>query len=260
MLRKFHMYKSRNLCLTLKFEIYFDLGDNLSPLRPWEHMNSTNINTTTCMEVDSCDTEIGGKFEIFFTPLPIGAFMGLTITSLILAFVAFALLLHLALFHIYINYVGITTYEYVRAHRLAMDQSLNQSSDLEQSKQEDQTTDSKCCQMFSRKAKVEPTNTTNQSLNHNTHKNGLKRYESTVEKLPPIHPINPQVRKEETQLEKPKGSSVPKLPKLVELENGSGPLGLATATRPRPHLAKVHKHLESVDFEDQDKIFVVEVS
>ena len=66
---------------------------------------------------------------------------------------------------------------------------------------------------------------------------------------------------------KPKGSSVVRLPKLVE-ENGSatpsavsnGNLNSASSTSKRPQLAKVHKHLESVDFEDQEKIYVVEVS
>ena len=71
---------------------------------------------------------------------------------------------------------------------------------------------------------------------------------------------------------KTKGSSVPKLPKLVE-ENGSAtttaistsgvaqmPVAAAASASKRPQLAKVHKHLESVDFEDQDKIYVVEVS
>ena len=66
---------------------------------------------------------------------------------------------------------------------------------------------------------------------------------------------------------KPKGSSVVRLPKLVE-ENGlatpsaasNGNLNSASTTSKRPQLAKVHKHLESVDFEDQEKIYVVEVS
>ena len=68
---------------------------------------------------------------------------------------------------------------------------------------------------------------------------------------------------------------MPKLPKLVE-ENGSlatpshylasvGQGGTTSASasvasKRGPQLAKVHKHLESVDFEDQDKIYVVEVS
>ena len=70
--------------------------------------------------------------------------------------------------------------------------------------------------------------------------------------------------KPEENSNKPKGSSVPRLPKLVE-ENGSvtpsatSSKGLSSASK-RPQLAKLHKHLESVDFEDQEKIYVVEVS
>ena len=98
--------------------------------------------------------------------------------------------------------------------------------------------------------------------------------------MPPIHP-SPQpkgpikVEEMEETANKTKGSSVPKLPKLVE-ENGTlatpthflasvGQSGTASASasaasKRGPQLAKVHKHLESVDFEDQDKIYVVEVS
>ena len=46
------------------------------------------------------------QFELFFLPVPTAAFMFMAITSVILAFVAFALLLHLAIFHLYINHVG----------------------------------------------------------------------------------------------------------------------------------------------------------
>ena len=86
--------------------------------------------------------------------------MFMAITSVFLAFVAFALLLHLAIFHLYINHVGITTYEYVRAHRLALEPQINQLSDPEQNKKaenQDQTADSNCCQIFTRKGKVAPT-------------------------------------------------------------------------------------------------------
>ena len=97
-------------------------------------------------------------FEIFFAPVDNEAYMALTFISLIVAFVAFALLLHLALFHVYINHVGITTYEYVRAHRLALEPQTMQLSDPNQTTKEnqDQTTDSNCCQIFTRKAKVAP--------------------------------------------------------------------------------------------------------
>ena len=70
--------------------------------------------------------------------------MFMAISSVVLAFIAFALLLHLAIFHLYINHVGITTYEYVRAHRLALEPQTMQLSDPNQTTKEnqDQTTDS----------------------------------------------------------------------------------------------------------------------
>lgn len=39
------------------------------------------------------------------------------------------LLVHLCLFHIYINAIGITTYEYVRAHRVAIERSAREISE-----------------------------------------------------------------------------------------------------------------------------------
>ena len=106
---------------------------------------------------------IGEQFELFFLPVPTAAFMFMAISSIVLAFIAFALLLHLAIFHLYINHVGITTYEYVRAHRLALEPQTMQLSDPANNQlatvkenQEDQTTDSNCCQIFTRKAKVAP--------------------------------------------------------------------------------------------------------
>lgn len=187
-------------------------------------------------------------FELFFTPVDNEAYIGLTIFSIIIAFIAFALLLHLALFHVYINHVGITTYEYVRAHRLAMEQmSVNQ---LEQ----EQTTDSKCCQMFKKiTAKVSPANENSQDKHNQVQEvpNGTIKKSIVDEKLPPIILTPP--KKIDVIPEEPKGSTVPKLPKL---DNN----GLNGHQKRAPQLAKVHKHLESVDFEDQDKIYVVEVS
>ena len=120
----------------------------------------------------STENIVGEQFELFFLPVPTAAFMFMAISSIVLAFIAFALLLHLAIFHLYINHVGITTYEYVRAHRLALEPQTMQLSDPANNQlatvkenQEDQTTDSNCCQIFTRKAKVapapaEPTSTT----------------------------------------------------------------------------------------------------
>lgn len=76
--------------------------------------------------------------------------------------------------------------------------------------------------------------------------------QSTVEKLPPINTDHkrprPMAAKNDPKMEKKAGgSSVPKLPKLLEDDQYVQ----------NDQLAKVHRHLESV--EDQDKIFVIEV-
>jgi len=260
-------------------------GDNLTYLKPWEDTNTTLAMINNAANMSSgTENFIGEQFELFFLPVPTAAFMFMAISSIVLAFIAFALLLHLAIFHLYINHVGITTYEYVRAHRLALEPQTMQLSDPANNQlatvkenQEDQTTDSNCCQIFTRKAKVapapaEPTSTT--ATEHKGHNgtNGDTHRRITDEKLPPIHPSPHRIKKVEEKPEfeksnKPKGSSVVRLPKLVE-ENGSatpsaasnGNLNSASTTSKRPQLAKVHKHLESVDFEDQEKIYVVEVS
>ena len=165
-----------------------------------------------------------------------------------MAFIAFALLLHLALFHVYINHVGITTYEYVRAHRLAMEQmSVHQ---LEQ----ELTTDSKCCQICKKiTSKVSPEEPKEAQNGPKLQENGTKK-SILDEKLPPIMLTPP--KKIDVIPEEPKGSTVPKLPKL----DNNGTNGSATHPKRAPQLGKIHKHLESVDFEDQDKIYVVEVS
>ena len=190
-------------------------------------------------------------FHIFFAPVDNEAYMGLTILSILVAFVAFALLLHLALFHVYINHVGITTYEYVRAHRLAMEQmSVNQ---LEQ----ELTTDSKCCQIFKKiTSKVSPEQATEEQAKQTKEiPNGTSTVKKSIvdEKLPPIM-LTPPRKIDVIPEEEPKGSNVPKLPKLDN--NGTN----GTHQKRAPQLGKIHKHLESVDFEDQDKIYVVEVS
>ena len=147
-------------------------GDNLTYLKPWEGTNTTLAMINNAANMSTENTVIGEQFELFFLPVPTAAFMFMAISSIVLAFIAFALLLHLAIFHLYINHVGITTYEYVRAHRLALEPQTMQLSDPANNQlatvkenQEDQTTDSNCCQIFTRKAKVapapaEPTSTT----------------------------------------------------------------------------------------------------
>ena len=67
-------------------------------------------------------------FEMFAQPVSLELYMTFTIVAASVAIIAFILLLHLSMFHIYINYVGITTYEYVRAVRISMDQNNITSS------------------------------------------------------------------------------------------------------------------------------------
>ena len=68
----------------------------------------------------------------------------------------------------------------------------------------------------------------------------------TDEKLPPIHPPTPKSPKHRNKKVIDKGSSVPKLPKLVEESNMNN-----------EQLTKINEHLEKM--EDQDKIYVIEV-
>ena len=84
---------------------HFLLGDNLTYLKPWEGTNST-LNSIASSNTTEENSNNEGQFELFFLPVPTAAFMFMAITSVILAFVAFALLLHLAIFHLYINHVG----------------------------------------------------------------------------------------------------------------------------------------------------------
>ena len=57
------------------------------------------------------------SFKMFAQPVPDAAFMAALCVAASVALVSIGLLIHLCLFHIYINYVGVTTYEYVRAQR-----------------------------------------------------------------------------------------------------------------------------------------------
>ncbi len=260
-------------------------------------------------------TEVA-NFEMFYTDVTVDTYMGLTITSVVVAFVAFLLLAHLALFHIYINYIGITTYEYVRAARIAQDQqdlnsaSGNGRSSHQQSHKESQeaasrqvqqnnatageeeaiTEHQKCCQFCScwtKKRKVVPAGSEENGRSKGEpyiisgqNQNGTSsNYSSQVTKLPPIHTERPvvhttsrsKVKKVEVEArpEEPSSSSasqpsslVPKLPKLTDnasKNNFHKTDGQNNGQAVADQLAKVQRHLESVEIENQDKIFVVEV-
>ena len=66
---------------------------------------------------------------MFGLPVASEAFVSLTIISGVVSVIALGLLIHLCLFHIYINAIGITTYEYVRAHRVALERSARELSE-----------------------------------------------------------------------------------------------------------------------------------
>ena len=131
-------------------------------------------------------------------------YMTFTIAAASVAIIAFILLLHLSMFHIYINYVGITTYEYVRAVRISMDQNNSTTSannfleDLppittlntttnhnnlgsEKGFQNSTSNSIKCCTFFSKKkAKVGPTNNTVNNTNSENGKNPLQQQNGTI--------------------------------------------------------------------------------
>ena len=124
-------------------------------LHPWESglpSNVTSANQTTT-----------SYFEIFAQPVSEELYMTLTISAAIVALVAFILLLHLSMFHIYINCVGITTYEYVRAVRISMENQLvNQPEEPQH--QSNQIMENRCCQLLPNNAKVGPMTTATAGL------------------------------------------------------------------------------------------------
>ena len=176
------------------------------------------------------------------------------------------------MFHIYINYVGITTYEYVRSVRLSMEKENNQANqstnttapqvnnqnaattnaDNASSPNEAVAEKKKWYHFFTKKSSKVGPSSSNLSVVANGngathHQNGRPPSKKlTDEKLPPIHPPTPKSPKHRNKKVIDKGSSVPKLPKLVEESNLNN-----------EQLTKINEHLEKM--EDQDKIYVIEV-
>lgn len=106
-------------------------------LNPWSSKLENNNNTGTTTDNMTLEHEL--SFEMFSSPIPSPIFFALLVSSCLLAMVAVGLLLHLAFFHIYINCVGITTYEYVRAQRteqeiLAREKHVQNMNDREERK------------------------------------------------------------------------------------------------------------------------------
>ena len=169
------------------------------------------------------------------------------------------------MFHIYINYVGITTYEYVRSVRLSMEKENNQANqstntaapqinnqNAANSHNEAVAEKKKWYHIFTKKSSKVGPSSSNMSVvqngNGTKHQNGgpPSSKKLTDEKLPPIHPPTPKSPKHRNKKVIDKGSSVPKLPKLVEESNMNN-----------EQLTKINEHLEKM--EDQDKIYVIEV-
>jgi hypothetical protein len=154
-------------------------SDSLTNLHPWEEdglmSNSTVDNNNNNNNNNGSAVDNGGEFHIFFCPVSSSAFMGLTFSAVFVALVAFVLLLHLTLFHIYINYVGITTYEYVRAARMGLDQHQVNPPQSTPEIQQEQTVDSRCCQLVCcRNKKISPAapNAAQPAASGNGHANG----------------------------------------------------------------------------------------
>ena len=139
---------------------YFDR----EKLNPWamEYTNSTlaSYNSTETTEL---------SFEVLGCSVHDTLMLTtLTVTAL-LALVCLGLLMHLCFFHCFINWVGITTYEYVRAQRLEQEKcarekqerldALDQEPPPEQPSQEDPKEEnglSCCCCSSNKVTKIKP--------------------------------------------------------------------------------------------------------
>lgn len=223
-------------------------------------------------------------------------YMTFTIAAASVAIIAFILLLHLSMFHIYINYVGITTYEYVRAVRISMDQNNSTTSannfledlppitTLNTTTNHNQSTSNsiKCCQFFSKKkAKVGPNNTVNTNsengknplqqngtITHDTTTNGnnscngrqinnpTSNKKITDEKLPPIHAATPMATPKSPKRYR-KGIDIHGKSTISSSSVPKLPKLVEESNINNEHLTRVNEHLEKM--EDQDKIYVIEV-
>lgn len=78
-------------------------------------LNDTFVNDTLPISLNS--TNVNGAKEAQGIGLYNTIFLTVTAVVVILAAITAGLLLHLCFFHIYISYLGFTTYEYIRNHR-----------------------------------------------------------------------------------------------------------------------------------------------
>ena len=84
-------------------------------------------------------------------------FLVTTGLATLVAMMAAGLLLHLCIFHVYINIHDMTTYEYVRAQRQASEEARREALTRPSEEQEDEEERSRCECVGSKGNKVAPT-------------------------------------------------------------------------------------------------------
>ena len=109
--------------------LYF--GGHLNYLRPWEEYEPTE--TSAIFQQNQTATS-SAYFEICGQPVSLEFYMTLSFVTAIVAIMALVLLLRLGIFHAYISYVGITTYEYIRIANLNQADPKNDHQDQSSNK------------------------------------------------------------------------------------------------------------------------------
>jgi hypothetical protein len=112
------------LFLAQAVAIFASFATDRTLLAPWHGNQSLSVApNNTIANVSHEPSEVGPTFCMFGATVSNESFLALVGVALVLALVAACLLVHLCLFHAYINWKGITTYEYVRAQREATEQA-----------------------------------------------------------------------------------------------------------------------------------------
>lgn len=102
---------------------------NKDALRPWASSEEDfNASNTSSLSSNVTSSPVEETFEVFSLPVGNGVMLTLLGVSGAIALISVLLLMHLCLFHLFINCVGITTYEYVRAQRLELEQKAREDN------------------------------------------------------------------------------------------------------------------------------------
>ena len=97
-----------------------------------------------------------GRLHLFLFPVAPAVFLVTTGLATLVAMMAAGLLLHLCIFHVYINIHDMTTYEYVRAQRQASEEARREAL-TRPSEGEEEEERSRCECVASKGNKVAPT-------------------------------------------------------------------------------------------------------